>query len=579
MATAEQQAFLRSLEEEKSTPARAAAARQGRFMVGAGGGLSVTVARAAAQNTPVNAGPINFTVTFNRTVTGFTNADVSFAGSTVGGTLAAAVTGTNPYNVAVTGMTGIGNVTVSVPAGAATDAAGNLSPGSTAATVMFGTALPLGVSLQAIDGERILGLSPAPSMSHDYFASNGFTYAVNAATAQSWDDPAFFPCCCFFGLYTQDIALFLQLGLNVSISVTGDSDMNVPLANRVWTDSPDSALTPNATTCALHIEEDTPANAIPVVADAVQAGRFWEMVYTFNGIVGGDIGGEPMSSVLAKDRWPTPAGSLRSVDMFGTDIYWMAGSTEPGIQQQAGCVLSIPMGFTFPTATLDQMSRGSNYGNMIDVFRSWGNGTNSTNGSGAVGKSGATSRIPLLATIENLNGLVGPSGRNITPPEFNWATWSSVIHGARGMNYFTDTGHLGGWPTSVYSGQTISMHDQCIATTSLLKSLAPVINSPFALGYCSATPHGYTFPIYEENWLNGGIETMAKLSAGKYYVFATTRNSAAVVNTAATFTIKNTGGTIATVINEARTIPITGSGTTFTDTFAAASTVHIYRID
>ena len=74
-----------------------------------GGGLATTVSLAAGQGNPVNAGPINFTVAFSKPVTGFTNADVSFAGSTVGGTLAAAVTGTGPaYNVAVTGMTGNG---------------------------------------------------------------------------------------------------------------------------------------------------------------------------------------------------------------------------------------------------------------------------------------------------------------------------------------------------------------------------------------------------------------------------------------------------------------------------------------
>lgn len=142
MATAEQQAFLRSLEEEKEEPARRSAARQGRFMRAGSSGLSVTIVRAAGQNNPVNAGPINFTVTFSKTATGFTNSDVSFVGSTVGGTPAAAVTGTGPYNVAVTGMTGNGLVRVSIPAGAATDATGAPFPASNSATVMFDTSQP-----------------------------------------------------------------------------------------------------------------------------------------------------------------------------------------------------------------------------------------------------------------------------------------------------------------------------------------------------------------------------------------------------------------------------------------------------
>ena len=100
----------------------------------------MTINQAAGQADPTSASPINFTVTFSETVTGFTASDISFAGSTVGGTLTAAVTGTGPtYNVAVSGMTGAGNVVVSVPAGAATDAAGNASLASTSTdnTVAF----------------------------------------------------------------------------------------------------------------------------------------------------------------------------------------------------------------------------------------------------------------------------------------------------------------------------------------------------------------------------------------------------------------------------------------------------------
>jgi glucose/arabinose dehydrogenase len=93
---------------------------------------AVTINQAAGQADPTGASPINFTVTFSETVTGFTASDVSFAGSTVSGALTAVVTGSGPtYNVAVSGMTGTGTVVVSVPAGAATDAAGNASLAST----------------------------------------------------------------------------------------------------------------------------------------------------------------------------------------------------------------------------------------------------------------------------------------------------------------------------------------------------------------------------------------------------------------------------------------------------------------
>ena len=105
-------------------------------------GPSVTINQAAGQADPTSTSPINFTVAFSETVTGFTASDISFANSTVGGTLSAAVTGTGAtYNVAVSGMSGVGSVVVSVPAGAATDAAGNASLASTSTdnTVAFGT--------------------------------------------------------------------------------------------------------------------------------------------------------------------------------------------------------------------------------------------------------------------------------------------------------------------------------------------------------------------------------------------------------------------------------------------------------
>ena len=106
---------------------------------------SVTINQAAGQADPTSASPINFTVTFSETATGFTASDISFAGSTVGGTLSAVVTGSGPtYNVAVSGMTGTGTVVVSVPAGAATDAAGNASLASTSTdnSVAFDTTPP-----------------------------------------------------------------------------------------------------------------------------------------------------------------------------------------------------------------------------------------------------------------------------------------------------------------------------------------------------------------------------------------------------------------------------------------------------
>ena len=93
---------------------------------------TVTIDQAAGQADPTNAGSIAFTVVFSEAVSGFAGGDVGFGGSTVGGTIVAAVSGTGPsYNVAVTGIAGTGIVVASIPAGATSDAAGNASLAST----------------------------------------------------------------------------------------------------------------------------------------------------------------------------------------------------------------------------------------------------------------------------------------------------------------------------------------------------------------------------------------------------------------------------------------------------------------
>ncbi len=93
--------------------------------------------------------PINFTVVFSASVTGFTAAGVSFSGSTAPGKLVAVVTGSGTtYNIAVSGMTAAGNVVASILAGVAKDALGNLNIASGTATATY-TSQPTATVSQA----------------------------------------------------------------------------------------------------------------------------------------------------------------------------------------------------------------------------------------------------------------------------------------------------------------------------------------------------------------------------------------------------------------------------------------------
>jgi uncharacterized repeat protein (TIGR01451 family) len=109
---------------------------------------TVTINQASGQTDPTSVSPIMFSVVFSEPVTGFGATDVSFAGSIIAGTLAAGVTGSGAsYTVAVTGMSGVGTVTVSIPAGAAVDGGGRPSAASTSTdrTVVYGVSTASGV--------------------------------------------------------------------------------------------------------------------------------------------------------------------------------------------------------------------------------------------------------------------------------------------------------------------------------------------------------------------------------------------------------------------------------------------------
>jgi Calx-beta domain/Carboxypeptidase regulatory-like domain len=121
---------------------------------------TVTVEQASGQTDPTNASPINFTVTFNQPVTGFTNSDVTLGGTALPTT--AVVTGSGAvYNVAVSGMSLNGTVTASVPQGAAVGAEGtNTASTSVDNSVLYDMGMPLVTINQAIGQTDPTSVSP-----------------------------------------------------------------------------------------------------------------------------------------------------------------------------------------------------------------------------------------------------------------------------------------------------------------------------------------------------------------------------------------------------------------------------------
>ena len=221
--------------------------------------------------------------------------------------------------------------------------------------------------------------------------------------------------------------------------------------------------------------------------------------------------------------------------------------------------------------TTDQSERGSNYGDMIDIERA----TNRRQSSAdlcSYRRRRAIHRIHQWLDLHH-------------SAELNWATWSSLIHGARGVIYFDHSfsgparqrQSLSNHFQTVQPGQTISIYNQIKTTDALIEQLAPVLNSPFALNYVTVR-QSLRLPNYTGSGrLFGGIEVMAKDYNGQFYIFADTRDSETQTNIPATFTIADKNAISVTVVNENRTIPVVNG--VFSDTFATAATVHIYQVN
>jgi hypothetical protein len=452
--------------------------------------------------------------------------------------------------------------------------------------------LPSGVTLQPIDG--------GPT----YFADHGFTVAKSLG----WDDPSHFPIGPFNSVYNTAIlpncrTLMSGLGWNTLIGEYHgiDWDPAAVTADNISTiqNAGGSALTSATTNMVGILTSDEVANYADLVsrpisgtANGIQDTRFWTVNCTweyaanyYDPIFSGAPAPANSTSVIS-DLIATPNGTKRHIDINSVDIYWFTGSRDPGwsgyMLGSNGAASHIYGG----SPTVDQCARGSNYGDVIDIIRGYHAGLDPA---------------PVGIYLETGDPFTKDTNGSsyIKPPEFNWAAWSMVIHGARFIWIFdhsfsgpgsNNNNLLGGntYYTAIRSGQTISMWNQVSATCKLIGNLAPIINSSFALGYVTVTPVGYSFPTIHLSF-TGGIDICAHYYTGGtftnaagtfnngFYIFATTRYGlAAAMPVTATFTVADLTATTATAIGESRTIPIVNG--VFSDTFAKASTVHVYEI-
>ncbi|MFD0207100.1 MULTISPECIES: hypothetical protein [Saccharothrix] len=181
------------------------------------------------------------------------------------------------------------------------------------------------------------------------------------------------------------------------------------------------------------------------------------------------------------------------------------------------------------------------YGQVIDTMRKW-----------------CGPDKPLYGFVET--GHPHDRGETITPDQLESAVWNTILHGATGINYFAHSFHTDG--TGEYSSVLTrpDIKDRVTAVNALLKSLAPVLNSPNLPGVTATSDNGIPVSVlHKQGWL------LAQTDGTKDHP----RSRSARV----TLTVPVSSGT-ATVVDENRTVPIVDGR--IVDDFGPYQ-VHVYR--
>ena len=170
---------------------------------------------------------------------------------------------------------------------------------------------------------------------------------------------------------------------------------------------------------------------------------------------------------------------------------------------------------------------------------------------------------PVWAWLESTN--IGSNANYaLTPVHVKAEVWMAIIHGARGIGYFTHVfTSAGGYVTDSGLLSNSAMRDAVSTVNAQITSLASVLNTQSVANGVTTVSSNSAIPV----------NTMVKREGGFTYVFAVTMRPGTPT---ATFTLRGfTGSSTVEVVGEGRTIA--ASGGVFHDAFTNYA-VHIYKV-
>lgn len=435
--------------------------------------------------------------------------------------------------------------------------------GARSGVFALGTLTGFALAMALVAVNALLGLQPGPAVGAAAVGASGPGGAVPAsnplshlpmipweggpaywnkfpkANAAGWSDPRFFPISVFMGKPEQ-AAKLKSIGINTYMGAEHDGSPISRVTNQgmfviaqdEWkqseiggdpkaigwfiSDECDIGLGCTGSTAAANLADQT--NKVSRV-HAFGDGRFTMANYS-NGV---------LDTYWARESM---AGLMGIVDVASVDKY---AYTSPFVDNQ------MIQSSHWPTGT--KPASAAAYGWLADRMRAYQH---------------PAGVHPNWIFVEAAMPLLKDAGSlTISPEQIEGATWSAIIHEARGLAYFQ---HNNGQKCGFYSlfDCDPARLDRIKAINASVQSLAPVINT-----------QSYQFSF------NSTTDTMLKAYGGSAYIFADIGLGQSAG--AKTFVMpREIKGLTVEVVGENRSLNVTNH--TFTDSFAKEFSHHIYRI-